>query len=1207
MSDDTLHTDVALSLFGLVDIAERLSTTQSPHTALEPYRLAVKELGSTAYRHRLRGLAQVTMLLDTGLQQAQQDNTLSAHDLTVLSEWPLYVFAELLESMPSAAAHSSWHLLEGLQTLAWYPQSPDYALGTLAALLALDKDRCTRSRPVLGGEAPAEQAPAEAAPPAPLAETPATPVLALDEPALVGEPQMSVTDAPDLHIDDLDDEAEEDLASPPDEPASVTEQELDMLSEALQALRDEFAQPLQGDLSAPARDELLAAYVQQLGNILNAASHLGLAGLQNVMHLLQVNLMSLPTQAEAQPWTPLPCAWIDLAQQYLRDPNNASTAWALARVTTDPGWPYPASADVLAEWAASLTQVQLVRHRHDNERAVTASADQMSLALPADIDPQVLNSLLRELPQHAQHLSRLIQHMTQGGSLDELDQARRTAHTLKGAGHTVGVKGVANLTHAMEDILLLLSKEQRLPPPALQEVLLAAADCLEEMSEALLAGSSEPANSLATYQQVLDWAHALEQEGPVPDLHADAPPSPAAPPERAPSVAPSPALPPQTDAAASETLAPQPLPPPVRADSPPPLTPEATGPQQPAPEAASPPAAEASDAADNHLRVPVALIDTMLAQVTEGSIIATQLQERLARLSEDLEARRGVNRLLRQLSGELEQLVDMRGLVMLGGGHGGLDALEMDQYNDLHMLSRRILESSADSHELAQSYERQLVDLRELMAAKERLQSDLQRNVQRVRMVEMASVIPRLQRTTRQAARMLGKNVHLQVEGGATWVDHELLNALLDPLMHVLRNAVDHGIEAPEIRRQRGKPPEGRIHLRFAMVGSALSVRCEDDGAGLDLPRIRAQALRQGLVDASTTMSDARWMQMVLRPGFSTRDEATVLSGRGIGMDVLQRTVNALRGQLQLHSQPGKGLRLELSVPAQLSAAKVLISRSPRHLLALSERRIEELAPVNSSVLTEHEGELTYRWRDQSVPAHRLESLLGLPQQALRAPGIAEVALIVSDENRQPRALIAPEIQQSIQAVVKPVNAYLPGAVGVDGVVILGDGAVATVVDLPDLLQQYLNAGVSPVSALPADEPAPVPLCLVVDDSVSVRRAMEQLLHDSGYDVLGARDGLDALGVLQRRIPDVMLVDLEMPRMNGLDLTRAIRGRADTQQLPVIMITSRFTDKHHQLAQEAGVDAFLTKPYTEDKLLGLIEQFLAPASRRAQVGTHPVQ
>lgn len=1105
-------------LFDLFEQAAQLQA-DGDTPCLRAYLASVTALQLAAKQHQLLGMSYVGMLVESGVSRLiAQDRGARVEERGALAAWPALVLAELMGPEPDGA-EQPWALLHGLRDQAWFPALSGANVALIERRLAEDVVRFCQADDLPGD--------GEAAPP----DVPDDTIfdIGIDE-----EPPAAVTTA-------------------------VTQEELGMLSEAIAALRGDMDAFLGSELDGEGADALFSAHIDQLHNIVNAASLLGLAGLQQVLELVLVNTVALQADPGALQDTQrcVMLAWPRLAMDHLRSPGESSGALSLAAAAADPAWPYPAEADALSAWVQAMTAVSVVRARPSSDRAVEALPEHVDLSVPADIDRKVLDSLLVELPPHAQDFSAVVQRLSQGGSLDDLDQARRVAHTLKGAANTVGIKGVAHLTHALEDILVAFGREERLPTPALQSVLLEAADCLEAMGEALMGAEGAPPESLAVLQTVLDWANRIDREGLPDEAEADA----------------------------------------------------SAGEAQPQALAATPGAvqAEAGDqvlAADEgvqletYLRVPASLIDQLLKLAGENSIVTSQIQDRVSRLGENVNALRTGSRQFGQLSAELEQLVDVRGLAMLGGHAGELDALEMDQYNELHMLSRRIVESGADSREFSRAFDRELASLRDLMAEKERLQLELQRSIQRTRMVDVASISPRLQRTVRQAARVLDRAVNLRIEGEHTMVDTQLLDRIIDPLMHLLRNAVDHGIEPVEMRQAMGKPVTGTINLSFRTEGNNVAVRCEDDGCGLDLAAIHQRAIARGLIDAGANLSEAQVMRLILLPGFSTREQTTQLSGRGIGMDVVQRAVVDLRGTLDMDSRPGQGSGFDLRFPVRMSTIQVMLSRSEHHLLGVSVRGVEQILPAREEIEVDGQGAQTYVLQGECLPAIRLESLMGLPTLALQQAGAMEVAMILRDEFRQRLAIIVPELSEARTVVVKPFHPLMPHALGIDGATVLGDGSVATVVDLPDLLRDF-QAGQMPGVCIAQQETAArvrLPLCLVVDDSVSVRRTMEQLMQDSGYEVVTARDGVDALGAVQHRAPDIVLVDLEMPRMNGLELTSALRNRSATRATPVVMITSRFTDKHRQLADDAGVNAFLTKPYSEDLLLNTIDGLLRSAA-----------
>lgn len=1178
------------ALLDLFDHAALLEVTDAKDF-LPTYRQQVMALRNVARQYHMSGVDYVGMLLDDGLARlAAQHRALTDEERAALADWPALLMAELFRSAPEVEP-GAWAVLHSMRRHPWFPELPDYFWHVIEDRLsedarALETDTMELDA-ALPDDWPAAMAAADAAEETELigdVDVVGNPDALLDEGAAVdweiqnGEVQdEEVQDAEvqagewqdtDAVIDDgieaVPDAPPDAAPAPPLAGGVVAREELAALSEAVGALQVDGA-VLLDEAAAPAgRDEAFEFYVEQLANLVGAAMVVGLGGFQQVLDLVLANTTALRLSGE--PMNPaqrgLLMRWPTLAMAYLAAPGDQAAAWALAELAGDAAWPQPADPSDLYAWLQAMSAVQIVAARPATARAAVTLPEDVDLQVPGDIESNVLDSLLRELPQQAHDFSVLVQQLVEGGTLDQLEHARRVAHTLKGAGNTVGVKGVAHLTHALEDILAAFGREQRLPPPALGETLLEAADCLEAMSEALLAGEPSLPESLAVHQKVLDWANRIDREG----------------------------LPP--DAAAGVAVLPVALP----------VVPPAAEPDEAPHLAVAEPALAAgqapADDADPVLRVPASLIDSLLKLVGENSILSAQIQDHVARLSHELGALRSDSRQFGKLSYELEQLVDVRGGAMLSGRKGSFDALEMDQYNELHMLSRRIVESDADGREFTRAFEREVNGLRDLLAEKDRVQLEIQRKILRTRMVEVGSIAPRLQRSVRQTARVLGRAVQLDLQGADTLVDRQLLQRLLDPLMHLLRNAVDHGIEPVAERAAAGKPETGTIILRFDAQGSNLLVTCRDDGRGLDLGAIRAKALRAGLVAPAAVLTEDQALRLILLPGFSTRDQATQISGRGVGLDVVHSTVSDLRGTLEIQSRPGRGAHFDMVFPVQLSSTQVMITRSPRHMLALSVRGVDQILPVGRELDVQPDGQMTYRLPGMpfNVPlrALRLEVLLGLPPHAFAQPNAVEVVMIVRDDNRQRHALVVPEFRDSRNVVVKPLNPIIPRQPGVDGATILGDGSVAMVLDLPDLLRGHAAAGAAQQAVRLPHGTAPVePLrCLIVDDSVSVRQAMEQLMQDAGYEVSTARDGLEALGAVQRHRPDILLVDLEMPRMNGLELATALRNDGVTRALPIVMITSRFTDKHQQLAMEAGVDAFLTKPYSEDQLLAVMERLL---------------
>jgi chemosensory pili system protein ChpA (sensor histidine kinase/response regulator) len=447
--------------------------------------------------------------------------------------------------------------------------------------------------------------------------------------------------------------------------------------------------------------------------------------------------------------------------------------------------------------------------------------------------------------------------------------------------------------------------------------------------------------------------------------------------------------------------------------------------------------------------------------------------------------------------------------------------------------------------------------------------------------------VSRLQRSVRQTCRLTGKQTQLHVGGADTLMDGEVLNELIDPLMHVLRNAVDHGIESPAQRSAAGKPEEGNIWLDFTREGNNILVRCRDDGAGFDFAAIRSAAERRGLLEPGQAASEEELKNLVLMPNFSTRSEVTQTSGRGVGLDVVYSHVLGHGGSVALKSATGQGSTTELRLPVSLISTHALLVRLRGRTIAVADRGIEQILHAADGKERKLGDQITFQVGEQLYPLKQLGEILGLAPDPRSSQRSAMPVLLVRDRTGI-TAVAVQEVTAGTDLVVKEFGRYVPRLPGIVGATILGDGAVTPVLDLPELMSGARRPASQAASSTAADampEAPRLPLALVVDDSLSARRALAQVMAEAGYEVREARDGLEAVEIAQGRRPDVVLADMEMPRMNGIELTAHLRARPETADLPVIMVTSRSTAKHRQQAEAAGVNVYLTKPFLDDQLL----------------------
>jgi chemotaxis protein histidine kinase CheA/CheY-like chemotaxis protein len=976
---------------------------------------------------------------------------------------------------------------------------------------------------------------------------------------------------------------------------TVASDELAMLAEACADLAQEvtpqlLSLPLMRDLIEqgetiedvkPLWDAVFSEYKERIEYFANAASFIGLTPLELWLAKLAENLGELLSKPQemTEGLRSLLILVPEALQAYFETPSEKSAEQAFM-LLEDAAWPQAEQGVKLLATVGALAQVTLIGSRQVEERSDDVSEADVDLRIPVDADVNVVENLLRELPALSTEFSESIERIAKG-SFADIEPAQRIAHTLKGSANTVGVRGIANLTHQLEDILQILTRDKKLPPQMLMDHLSDAADCLAEMSEAVAGLGDPPTHALAIYKTAVGWTNRLVRDG-VPsdnlssDLRAE-----------------------QTAEAEQESLretvqiSKQDL---GLADVP---TDDEALPDllEPMAEITAPVAAESTAPNDDEvLRVSATLVDRMLGFTGEAAILLAQVQDRLLSLEKTRSTIKTDTERLTALSDELDNLVDIRGLSMDERKDNlDFDALELDEYNELHMVARRIAESSADAKLVDQNLDKDLNSLKDMVAQLERVQTDLRESTLQSRMVQVLSVAPRLQRAARQAGRMANKLVDFEVNGGLTAIDSHLLQTLIDPLTHLIRNAVDHGLESDAVRSRSGKPLNGLVTLHFERLGRNLKIVCKDDGAGLNMAAIRARGVQRGLITEVGTYSDDEIARLILQPGFSTRDTATQLSGRGVGMDVVFQAVKQLRGTLEISHTPGQGTQFTLTLPVRMAAVPVIVARAGQNVIGISVRGIEQILPkLDDRMLMMGNNRLEFD--GVQYPAARLEDLLGMPRAMFGRANAPEVVLLVRQEDHQVMAVIAPELSQTRNVIVLPISKYLPRTLGVEGAAVLGDGSVASVVDLPELIAAVLaekagNVGVHVPEAAPVVL-KPAPVCLIVDDSVSVRRSMEYFVKDLGFEVDSAGDGIEALGKLQIRKPDIMLVDLEMPRMNGIELTAAVRNETRLAKVPVIMITSRFSDKHKQMALAAGVSVFLTKPYTEDDLATHIERCL---------------
>ena len=593
------------------------------------------------------------------------------------------------------------------------------------------------------------------------------------------------------------------------------------------------------------------------------------------------------------------------------------------------------------------------------------------------------------------------------------------------------------------------------------------------------------------------------------------------------------------------------------------------------------------------LRVRADLIDRLVNEAGELSIARTRIEGEMRSLKGSLlELTENVIRLRRQLRDiEIQAETQIQARVAhTPEGESDFDPLELDRFTRFQELTRFMAESVNDVATVQQNLLKNLDDANAAILAQSRLNRSLQQELMGVRMLPFASQTERLYRIVRQTTKETGKRATLDIVGGQVDIDRSVLDKMLAPIEHMLRNAVAHGIENREQRLAAGKPEVGEIVIKLAQEGNEIILSMTDDGKGLDAERIRARAVEMGLLQPGQTVDDATLYDFIFQPGFSTAVELTQLAGRGIGMDVVKTEVGELGGRIEILSQAGKGTTFRLYLPLTLAVTQTLLVRVGNQHYAVPSTMIEQVMEMKEKGLSaiREQGEVV--WQGNRYPFHFLPHLLGDAQALPELHRQYWVLLLRSGSQRV--AVLVDELNGNQEVVVKNIGAQLARVVGIAGATVLGDGRVVLILNPVALASRTpvisVQAAIPAVPVAAVTEVSAMPTVMVVDDSLTVRKITSRLLMREGYQVVLAKDGVDALEQLIDVIPDVILSDIEMPRMDGFDFVRNVRGDDRLRHLPIIMITSRTADKHRNYALEIGANHYLGKPYDEAELLGLV-------------------
>jgi chemosensory pili system protein ChpA (sensor histidine kinase/response regulator) len=590
-------------------------------------------------------------------------------------------------------------------------------------------------------------------------------------------------------------------------------------------------------------------------------------------------------------------------------------------------------------------------------------------------------------------------------------------------------------------------------------------------------------------------------------------------------------------------------------------------------------------APQEQVRIRADLLDRLVNYAGEVAIYRSRLEQQLGAFRGTAAEMEQTNiRLrdqLRRLDAETEAQIIARFQREQDTSDRNFDPLELDRFSTLQQLSRALGESAADLVSLHGSMDDLTRQYETLLLQQSRVSSELQEGLMRTRMVPFDALVPRLRRVIRQATGETGKNAQLKLDGAQGELDRNVLERMTAPLEHMLRNAVAHGLESPEARLKAGKPAEGSIRVAVRREGSEVVLQVSDDGCGLDRDAIRSRAIERGLIKADAILGDSDLYVLILEPGFSTAQTVSRLAGRGVGMDVVASEVRQLGGSLDISSIAGEGTMFTLRLPQTLAVTRAVFVKIGDTQYAVPIASVRGVDRITREELAK--SETTYRYGGEDYALHDLGRLVGTTNA--KAEGQLQMPLLLVRSGDLRAAVVIDQVVGNREIVVKSGGPQLASIPGIFGATIMGDGSVVVILDVAPLVRR--------AAALPRDvEPVQqqvehrrVPLVMVVDDSVTMRKVTSRVLERNNFEVATAKDGIDALERMADMVPDLMLLDIEMPRMDGYELATAMKADPRMRNVPIIMITSRTGDKHRQRAIDLGVERYLGKPYQEVELM----------------------
>jgi chemosensory pili system protein ChpA (sensor histidine kinase/response regulator) len=820
-----------------------------------------------------------------------------------------------------------------------------------------------------------------------------------------------------------------------------------------------------------------------------------------------------------------------------------------------------------------------------------------------EIDTEILTIFLEEATDILERCDSLLN--TWRDNLPDLDIVRnlqREFHTFKGGARMAGVTALGTLSHTMETLLENIAGQSLPPSEAAIEVLEQSCDRLNIWTEQAARGTMPKAGQIL--KQFEAQIEALSEVSEQPAIAAEESAADKIKEEEV-KVKPSAEEEKQADTEA----------PPAKAA-------KATKPAKPAkvkpvveelkeiPDVVAPmgkPDVGAGEEAiaSQHIRVNADLMDSLVNSAGEISIFRSLIEQQVLQMRDHLKefdvTTSRLREQIRKLEIETETQIHSRYQQEMPSESDEFDPLEMDRFSSMQHLSRSLSESVSDLLNLQELLDVAARKSEALLVQQSRVSTDLQDGLMQTRMVHFGTIAPRLRRIIRTAAGETKKKARLRLRmtDGGDRLDRNVLERITAPLEHLLRNSIAHGIEMPAMRRKLKKPAEGQLSITVAAGATEFVIRVEDDGAGINLKAVHKRAIEMGLFDKKFEPSPRQLMQLILNSGFSTSKKVTALSGRGVGMDVVNSEIKQIGGSIELDSEENKGTCFTIRIPFSLAVMQAIGVMAGKHRYLIP---VSSVAGVTRILPTDYQDLLklddpVYEFADETYSVLELEPLLGEPSNPL---GDETISMLMIKAGGQRAAFRVSELLGHREIVIKPVGPQISSVPGILGGTITGDGQVVIIIDAGPLIRQALMTGARPAPQMErVDVQQHKKLAMVVDDSITMRKVTTRVLENHDFEVVTAKDGVDATQQMQGRAPDILLLDVEMPRMDGYQVAEHVRADARLRKIPIVMITSRAGKKHRDRGMEAGANAYLSKPYKEAELIKEVEKLLAGKDKKS--------